>query len=168
MLYNNEMLATMGKGELRAAMRAASLPHKGLNEDAMRAHLLGTEAATPEAGSPAGEPQANAGEGEPQGERSEFEGPLVLMGGKASKPAKPAREAQPQANGVTRPKAGSGPCATVWAYCDRVWRGEGTEAEPMGVRPEVKALKEAHPELDTTTASVQYYRWRKFHGIKGR
>lgn len=173
MLYTNEALDVMGKGELRAAMRAAGLPSKGLNEEVMRAHLEGTEAATteaPPAGEPAGEPQGLQASEPSEEERlaAEFAGPLVLAGGKAAKPAKAPREAQPQVNGVTRPKAGNGPCATIWSYCDRVWQGEGTEGEPMGVRPELKELKAAHPELDTTTAAVQYYRWRKYHGISGR
>jgi len=80
------------------------------------------------------------------------------------KPVKAARvrtprEPRDEANGVKRPAANT-LCGKVWGWCD--------EQVAAGVRPEAAALREALATIDPTTCTVQYYRWRKFNGIRGR
>lgn len=61
-------------------------------------------------------------------------------------------------NGVKRPSIG-GACRAVWDFCDAA---EGT--------PSVKAVK-AEAEArgwNVNNASIEYYQWRKFMGIRGR
>ena len=64
-------------------------------------------------------------------------------------------------NGVKRPSAG-GACRAVWDFCD----ASSTPAGP----PSVKEVK-AHAESlgwNANNASIEYYQWRKFMGIRGR
>jgi hypothetical protein len=60
-------------------------------------------------------------------------------------------------NGVTRPSAG-GKCRGVWDMLDAI----GTDATAK------QAREAAQGKFDKTTTMVQFYRWRKFHGIEGR
>jgi hypothetical protein len=72
---------------------------------------------------------------------------------------KPARL---EANGVKQPKAG-GLCRAVWDYCAGV-------KEATGVLPTVKEVK-AHAQAvgwNLNNASIEYYAYRKFAGIRGR
>jgi hypothetical protein len=89
-----------------------------------------------------------------------------------SKPAAPAPEAdtstgrkiekdRPKQNGVTRPSAG-GMCRAVWDFCDEI-NASGT----LPTAPQVKAHAEAQG-WNVNNASIEYYQWRKFHGIRGR
>lgn len=66
---------------------------------------------------------------------------------------------RPKQNGVTRPSAG-GLCRAVWDLCDAQGKpGEVTLA----------AVKAAAPaQLNPTNVAIEYYQWRKFHGVKGR
>ncbi len=89
---------------------------------------------------------------------AEFAAPLHLAGGKVTKVRAP-RVQLPEANGVKHPKAGT-KCAEIWVWCDAQMEA--------GTRPEAKALRAALTHLDNTTCTVQYYRWRKYHGISGR
>lgn len=88
-------------------------------------------------------------------------GNAALAQAAAGTPAKPPRKRAEQINGVSRP-AGSGACAQVWAICDAI--------NNVGRTPQIKDVKAqaAAQGLDATTTQVQYYRWRKHHGIKGR
>lgn len=64
-------------------------------------------------------------------------------------------------NGVQRPKAG-GLCAAVW---------ELTEAGMVGGElPTIASVKAAATEkgLNPTNVSIEYYRCRQFHGVRGR
>lgn len=62
------------------------------------------------------------------------------------------------ANGVSRPSAG-GKCRAVWDMLD----GIGLDATAKQAREQAATLG-----YDKTTTMVQFYRWRKFHGIAGR
>ena len=67
---------------------------------------------------------------------------------------------RPTQNGVTMPSAG-GKCRAVWELCDQL----GGATNP----PTVGAVKAAAPEgLNATNVQIEYYNWRKFHGIRGR
>ena len=78
--------------------------------------------------------------------------------------AAPAKAKRPPAvvqNGVQRPKAG-GLCAAVW---------ELTEAGMKdGELPSIASVKAAATEqgLNPTNVSIEYYRCRQFHGVRGR
>ena len=78
--------------------------------------------------------------------------------------AAPAKVKRPPAvvqNGVQRPKAG-GLCAAVW---------ELTEAGiAEGNFPTIASVKAAATEkgLNPTNVSIEYYRCRQFHGVRGR
>lgn len=64
-------------------------------------------------------------------------------------------------NGVKRPSVG-GACRAVWDFCD-------DQSTPDGV-PSVKDVK-AEAEArgwNVNNASIEYYQWRKFMGIRGR
>lgn len=76
-------------------------------------------------------------------------------------PAKAKRPAAVVQNGVQRPKAG-GLCAAVW---------EMTEAGIAdGEFPTIASVKAAATEkgLNPTNVSIEYYRCRQFHGVRGR
>ena len=60
-------------------------------------------------------------------------------------------------NGVKRPSAG-GACRAVWDFCD---------AAGMPTVAQVKAEAEARG-WNANNASIEYYQWRKFMGIRGR
>lgn len=64
-------------------------------------------------------------------------------------------------NGVKRPSPG-GFCAAVWDFCDEMNSG--------GVLPtaaDVRNQADAH-NWNANNASIEYYNWRKFMGIRGR
>lgn len=63
-------------------------------------------------------------------------------------------------NGVTRPSIG-GICRSIWDACDAM------RAATLG-SPTVREIKE-HANLkgwNLTTTTIQFYKWREFHGIK--
>lgn len=65
-------------------------------------------------------------------------------------------------NGVVRPSAG-GACAAVWGYCD-------AQMDAQGVPPQLKQVKSYAADMNwnINNATIEYYQWRKFHGIVGR
>lgn len=65
-------------------------------------------------------------------------------------------------NGVKRPSVG-GLCRAIWDFCD-------AQVLANGEAPTVKAIKEAAPGQgwNPNNASIEYYLWRKFMGIRGR
>lgn len=67
---------------------------------------------------------------------------------------------RPEQNGIKRPSEG-GICRQIWDALDEKRALDGTV-------PSLSATKDALAHLDQTTVSVQYYRWRKHHGIAGR
>lgn len=67
-----------------------------------------------------------------------------------------------EANGVVRPSVG-GVCDKVWLHCDAL-------AAVDNMVPAVKDIKAwaAAEGVDNTTATIQYYAWRKHMGVVGR
>lgn len=65
-------------------------------------------------------------------------------------------------NGVKRPSLG-GACRAIWDACDAYQAAEGKA-------PSVKAVKEMAEVKgwNPNNASIEYYLWRKFNGIRGR
>lgn len=64
-------------------------------------------------------------------------------------------------NGVQRPRAG-GLCAAVWELTE-----SGMKDGELPSIAEVKAAAEAKG-LNPTNVSIEYYRCRQFHGVRGR
>lgn len=64
-------------------------------------------------------------------------------------------------NGVQRPRAG-GLCAAVWELTEA-----GMKGGELPTIAEVKAAAEAKG-LNPTNVSIEYYRCRQFHGVRGR
>lgn len=64
-------------------------------------------------------------------------------------------------NGVKRPSTG-GMCRAVWDLLD--------EVREMGIMPTAKHVKTLATEhrWNQNNASIEFYQWRKFHGIRGR
>ena len=78
--------------------------------------------------------------------------------------AAPAKAKRPPAvvqNGVQRPRAG-GLCAAVWEITEKL--AEGDTLPPIAT---VKAAA-AEAGLNPTNVSIEYYRCRQFHGVRGR
>ncbi len=194
-MFTAETLAGMNKAALRAAALAAGLEiSRTANVETLRAALLAgaaegvveqcspvavsaaaaapfnpLEAATvaaPALPSPAFTAEYFASVRVP---RNLFVPPLASLPGNASRPAKPAKvpvEKEPEQNGQRRPKPGT-VCRAIWEWCEA--------QNAAGVRPEAKALRAAlgiggagGGTFDHTTCNVQFYAWRRFHGIKGR
>lgn len=83
-------------------------------------------------------------------------------------PATPAKAAKPApvvANGVQRPKAG-GLCAAVWELTE-AGMVQGANGPTLPSIGEVK-VKAAAAGLNPTNVSIEYYRCRQFHGVRGR
>lgn len=67
--------------------------------------------------------------------------------------------AQPQQNGVTRPKDGT-KTGRVWEIADELSAQQGSPA------PRGDVMKAGEAEgLNPATIATQYGRWRKFHGL---
>ena len=64
-------------------------------------------------------------------------------------------------NGVQRPRAG-GLCAAVWELTE-----QGMKDGELPTIAEVKAAA-AEKGLNPTNVSIEYYRCRQFHGVRGR
>lgn len=83
----------------------------------------------------------------------------------APQPAKPTKAPPIVANGVQRPRAG-GKCAAVWEITEALATGEGA-TRTMPTIEQVKAAAQAQG-LNPTNVSIEYYRCRTFHGVRGR
>lgn len=71
----------------------------------------------------------------------------------------PAIVPKDNANGVTRPKAGS-LTARVWEICDEQSKIAGSPAE------RAKVIEQAVAEgINAATAATQHGKWRKYHGL---
>ncbi len=79
----------------------------------------------------------------------------------AAKSEKAKRPPAVVQNGVTRPRAG-GLCAAVWEITEKLANG--------GDLPTIAAVKAeaAVAGLNPTNVSIEYYRCRQFHGVRGR
>lgn len=69
---------------------------------------------------------------------------------------------RPEQNGVKRPSVG-GRCRAVWDALD-------SYLAETGDQPTAKVVKDlaADEGWNPNNASIEFYQWRKFHGIKGR
>lgn len=158
---------TMGKEELRQACRAAGISYSKLNNEGMREALRAAEEAAEEAEQAGFKVQTNdlasivqqisgANQQNVQVETA----PAVVK--RTSNGLKIEKDRE-ERNGVKRPSAG-GMCRAVWDFCDeQAERG----AENF---PTAKSVR-AHAELvgwNVNNASIEFYQWRKFHGIRGR
>ena len=173
--FSSEQLNAMHKGQLREACRENSINYSTLNVDGMRAALLGystdsndaadlaagavVAAATPEQQAP--EVSEDPVETDPL---AEFDAPLVVNTPVVVAAPKAATVRKIQADReerhcVKRPSDGT-ICARIWAWCD--------DQRAISNVPSAKALRAALTDVDNTTCTVQFYRWRKFNGISGR
>ena len=83
---------------------------------------------------------------------------------KASKPAGKGikiEKDREERNGVKRPSAG-GACRAVWDALDAM-----VAAGEQPTSKDVRALAEQN-EWNANNASIEFYQWRKFNGIRGR
>lgn len=80
-------------------------------------------------------------------------------------PAKPAKVPAVVQHGVQRPRAG-GKCAAVWELTEQMAEGEGD----THTLPSIEKVKTAATAqgLNPTNVSIEYYRCRQFHGVRGR
>lgn len=71
----------------------------------------------------------------------------------------PEKVAQPTANGVTRPKAGT-TCGRIWEMADKLSATINAPADRASI------LTQAEIEgINAATAATQYGKWCKFYGI---
>jgi len=173
----------MNKGQLRAAMRDAGLVNKGLNVEGMRAALAAHYAA---------EQSATLAEAPTESvvdtvdlapvidttgevivapvvhEETPEVAPVVPVelppvpstAAVKPNPQRTIEKDREERNGVKRPSKGT-ICGYIWDWCDAVLAS--------GQTPRAKDLRSEHAgKLDDTTMTIQFYRWRKFMGFRGR
>jgi hypothetical protein len=160
---------TVGKDGLRAACKAAGISYGKLNNDGMRAALVKLEdealaeetQATAEATS---EPVVQT-LGEMLGDNlsdTDVRNPDPVPAPVEQKaPGKTAglkiEKDREERNGVKRPSEG-GLCRAIWDWLD---------TQPGASAKDVKA-KAAEMGWNPNNASIEYYQWRKFNGVRGR
>ena len=68
---------------------------------------------------------------------------------------------RPEQNGITKPSIG-GKCRAIWDACDLMWANNDV--------PTVKSVRDLAAEKgwNVNNAVIEYYQWRKFHGLTGR
>ena len=92
----------------------------------------------------------------------------ALVGGYVSKPTTATGKGlkiekdREERNGVKRPSVG-GACRAVWDFLDGVVKN-------TGIQPTIGLVKEEAEAAgwNVNNASIEFYQWRKFHGIRGR
>lgn len=160
---------SMGKEELRAACRVAGVSYSKLNNAGMREVLRAAEAATVESASVE---LADVTE-------DAVHAPFILETLEAAEQAKQARKAvvtaatntsgkgikiekeREERNGIKRPSVG-GTCRAIWDAMD--------ELVAQGETPTAKIVRSMATEYNwnENNASIEFYQWRKFNGIRGR
>jgi hypothetical protein len=170
----NEQIDKMGKDELRAACKAASIAYGKLNNGGMRDAL---KAKNSPAAAPVEVPTAPLAKTKPevfdQAKLNAVKAPAPTQKVVAPKPAPAVKNDAPVAsgktaglkiekdreekNGVKRPSIG-GMCRAVWDYLD---------ANQAATSKDVKA-KAQEMGWNVNNASIELYQWRRFHGIRGR
>lgn len=175
--------AEMGKVELRAACKAVGIPYGKLNNDGMRAALVAKDEATMavekvNAPAPAA-PAAPNSEGDtidkifadlavPR-DAPVVTAPAIPHGAGAGAGAASGNggtglkieKNREERNGVKRPSIG-GMCRAVWDLLDGMVKDGESPTAKM-----VKTAAEAN-KWNVNNASIEFYQWRKFHGITGR
>lgn len=159
---------TMGKEELRQACRAAGISYSKLNNEGMREALRAAEEAAEEAEAAGFKVQTNdlasivqqiSGANQ---QKDEVEQAAPAVAKRTSNGLKIEKDRE-ERNGVKRPSAG-GMCRAVWDFCDEQTKLGGEHT------PTAKSVR-AHAELvgwNVNNASIEFYQWRKFNGIRGR
>lgn len=69
---------------------------------------------------------------------------------------------RPEQNGIKMPSEGT-TCRLIWDTLDSL-------SSELGSVPPIKLFKEvaSKMDIDPTTTTIQYYKWRNFHGVSGR
>lgn len=177
----------MGKVELRAACKEAGIKYYGkMNNDGMREALKAhyaepvqdEQTAQTEPEAVVTEPEASAEEAEQSSAPSAMGRMWLQLLGAGRGETKKQEERAPasakststglkieknreERNGIKRPSVG-GTCRAVWDAMDEmVASGKNPSAK------DVKALVEERG-WNPNNASIEFYQWRKFHGIRGR
>lgn len=119
---------------------------------------------------PAAEPDAQASEAVEiaaaveQFQVAALEAPAQPAPKHASSPTgRKIQKDRPEANGVKMPSEGT-LCRAVWDFCDHVASSEGVSEVTAKVIKQAAQDKGWNPN----NATIEYYNWRKFHGITGR
>lgn len=165
----------MGKVELRQACKEAGIKNYGkMNNDGMRAALeahyadaKGAEEAAPEAvvtkEAPVSAPSGLAKMvqqmmGANQKKEEERSAPAAAKRTSSGLKIEKARE---ERNGIKKPSVG-GQCRAVWDALD--------DMVAAGTQPTAKQVKALAEERgwNPNNASIEFYQWRKFNGIRGR
>ncbi len=169
---------SMGKVELRAACKEVGIKYGKLDNEGMRAALKAKEDETAQPVKSLfgiGE-QANAEKEVPasvqkpvhetirENIKAKDVAPVVAKvkaEPTSSKVGTKIEKHRPEQNGVKRPSVG-GMCRAVWDFLD------AKVAE--GVTITAKDVKAWAPSQgwNPNNASIEFYQWRKFHGIRGR
>lgn len=84
----------------------------------------------------------------------------VAPAAKAKAPSAP-RAKRVEQNGIKRPLAGPGICATMWATFDAITAKQGSPCT-------IAQAKVAMPDYNVVNMQGEYASWRKFNGITGR
>lgn len=101
-------------------------------------------------------------------EHTEKQYACLACGGEFGAPIQPKgtglkiEKDRPESHGVKRPSAG-GLCRAVWDFCEGILESTGT----MPTAKQVKA-QAAEAGWNVNNASIEYYNWRKFKGVRGR
>jgi hypothetical protein len=82
--------------------------------------------------------------------------------GDAPKTTYKIQKDRPEQNGIKQPSVGT-LCRSIWDALDK-------QAAETGKIPQIKPFRDAltGQGVDSTTCTIQFYRWRKFHGVTGR
>lgn len=169
----------MGKVELRQACKEAGIKNYGkMNNDGMRAALethyaeaKGVEEAAPEA-VVTEEVQEEAPVSAPSGLATLVQQMIGANQKKEEERSAPAaakrtssglkiEKAREERNGIKKPSVG-GQCRAVWDALD--------DMVAAGTQPTAKQVKALAEERgwNPNNASIEFYQWRKFNGIRGR
>lgn len=156
---------SMGKEELRAACRVAGVSYSKLNNAGMREVLRAAEAATVESASVE---LADVTE-------DAVHAPFILEAVEAADAVVTAAPAatntsgkgikiekeREERNGIKRPSIG-GTCRAIWDAMD--------ELVAQGETPTAKDVRSMANDRNwnANNASIEFYQWRKFNGIRGR
>lgn len=156
---------SMGKEELRAACRVAGVSYSKLNNAGMREVLRAAEAATVESASvelaDVTEDAVHAPfilEAVEAADAVVTAAPVATnTSGKGIKIEKEREEH----NGIKRPSVG-GTCRAIWDAMD--------ELVAQGETPTAKDVRSMANDRNwnANNASIEFYQWRKFNGIRGR
>lgn len=165
----------MGKAELRQACKEAGIKNYGkMNNDGMRAALEAHYADAKEAEEAVvtEEVQEEAPVSAPSGLATMVQQMMGANQKKKEERSAPAaakrtsgglkiEKAREERNGIKKPSVG-GQCRAVWDALD--------DMVAAGTQPTAKQVKALAEERgwNPNNASIEFYQWRKFNGIRGR